>query len=126
MQELRDLYQEVILDHSKRPRNYRKQDDASNQAKGYNPLCGDKITVFLKLAGGIIEDVSFDGAGAEAPGSVTILGAWDADVGNRVFANGSGLAQLLLGRRVGDEVELEGRPVTISKISAWTGFRSPS
>jgi nitrogen fixation NifU-like protein len=63
MQELRDLYQEVILDHSKRPRNYRKQEDASNQAKGYNPLCGDKITVFLKLAGGIIEDVSFEGAG---------------------------------------------------------------
>ena len=63
MQELRDLYQEVILDHSKRPRNYRKQDDASNHAKGYNPLCGDKITVFLKLDGDVIQDVSFQGAG---------------------------------------------------------------
>jgi nitrogen fixation NifU-like protein len=63
MQELRELYQEVILDHSKRPRNYRKQDDASNHAKGYNPLCGDKITVFLKLDGDVIQDVSFQGAG---------------------------------------------------------------
>ncbi len=63
MHELRDLYQEVILDHSKRPRNYRKQEDASSQAKGYNPLCGDKITVFLTLAGDVIEDVSFQGAG---------------------------------------------------------------
>src|SRR5215467_4774320 len=58
-----DLYQETILDHSKRPRNYHKMDDATRQAEGYNPLCGDKLKLYLKLEGDIVKDASFVGAG---------------------------------------------------------------
>ncbi len=64
MSDLRDLYQEVILDHGKRPRNFRAMPGADRAAKGDNPLCGDKVTVFLKLAdGGAIADVAFQGRG---------------------------------------------------------------
>lgn len=58
-----DLYQELILDHSKRPRNCRSMDDANRKAEGYNPLCGDKLKLFLKLEGDIVKDVSFVGSG---------------------------------------------------------------
>ncbi len=61
--ELRDLYQEVIIDHSKKPRNFRKPDGANRSAEGVNPLCGDQITLYLKLADDVIEDIGFQGAG---------------------------------------------------------------
>jgi len=63
MDELRELYQEVILDHGKNPRNKRRLDPADLEADGYNPLCGDKLKLFLKLDGDRIEDVSFEGCG---------------------------------------------------------------
>jgi nitrogen fixation NifU-like protein len=63
MSDLRDLYQEVILDHHKKPRNFRKLPDATREVQGYNPLCGDKFTVFLKLEGDVVRDVSFQGSG---------------------------------------------------------------
>jgi nitrogen fixation NifU-like protein len=63
MADLTDLYQEVILDHNRRPRNFHVLDDASHSAEGFNPLCGDRLTLYLKLAGGIVEDVSFEGGG---------------------------------------------------------------
>lgn len=60
--ELRDLYQEVIVDHSKRPRNFRKLDHGRS-AEGYNPLCGDKITVYVNVADDTVKEVSFEGCG---------------------------------------------------------------
>ncbi|ADE13872.1 SUF system FeS assembly protein, NifU family [Nitrosococcus halophilus Nc 4] len=63
MNELRDLYQEVILDHRKKPRNFRPMENADFQADGHNPLCGDRVTIFLKVHDGVIEDVSFQGEG---------------------------------------------------------------
>jgi nitrogen fixation NifU-like protein len=64
MPELRDLYQDVILEHSKRPRNYRTLDAANHKAEGFNPLCGDHFTVYLDVAeDGQIRDVSFQGSG---------------------------------------------------------------
>ncbi|HEV8118799.1 MAG TPA: SUF system NifU family Fe-S cluster assembly protein, partial [Thermoanaerobaculia bacterium] len=60
---LRDLYQEVILDHSKRPRNFRSMADPTRRAEGYNPLCGDRETVFVDMDGDVVKDVSFQGAG---------------------------------------------------------------
>ncbi len=58
-----DLYQEVILDHSKHPRNCRAMEDANRKAEGYNPLCGDKLKLFLKMDGEIVRDASFVGSG---------------------------------------------------------------
>jgi len=58
-----DLYQEIILDHSKRPRNCHAMDDATRKAEGYNPLCGDKLKLFLKMNGDVVEDASFVGSG---------------------------------------------------------------
>jgi len=61
--DLKDLYQEIIVDHNRSPRNFRKMEDADIKAEGYNPLCGDKLTVYLKLDGDVITDVSFEGEG---------------------------------------------------------------
>jgi nitrogen fixation protein NifU and related proteins len=58
-----DLYQETILDHSKRPRNHHALADANSKAEGYNPLCGDKLKLYLKIDGDIVKDASFEGAG---------------------------------------------------------------
>src|SRR5438132_1711841 len=63
MSELNDLYQEVILDHTRHPHNFRAMADASRKAEGYNPLCGDQVTVYLKLNGARIEDISVAGKG---------------------------------------------------------------
>jgi len=61
--ELQDLYQQVILDHSRSPRNYFKLDAANRIAEGHNPLCGDRVTVYLRLEDDVIRDVSFQGEG---------------------------------------------------------------
>ena len=63
MSDLRELYQQVILDHNKNPRNFREMADATKRADGFNPLCGDHYTVFLKLDGETIGEVSFTGSG---------------------------------------------------------------
>jgi nitrogen fixation NifU-like protein len=63
MDDLSELYQQVILDHSRKPRNFHALPDANRSAEGNNPLCGDRFTVFLKLEGGIIQDISFQGSG---------------------------------------------------------------
>ena len=63
MSELRELYQEVILDHTRNPRNKRSIEEADKSAEGFNPLCGDRATIFVKLDGERISDVSFEGRG---------------------------------------------------------------
>ena len=63
MSDLRELYQEVIFDHYKKPRNCHVLDCANHQAEGYNPLCGDQVTVYLKVDNGVITDLSFKGTG---------------------------------------------------------------
>jgi nitrogen fixation NifU-like protein len=60
---LSELYQEVILDHNRRPRNYGELADATSEAEGYNPLCGDKVKVYLKKDGDVIQQVAFEGTG---------------------------------------------------------------
>ncbi|MEO5896333.1 MAG: Fe-S cluster assembly sulfur transfer protein SufU [Vicinamibacterales bacterium] len=63
MADLNDLYQEVILDHNKRPRNFRVIEGPSHQAEGFNPLCGDQLSLSLRVDGETISDVAFQGAG---------------------------------------------------------------
>jgi nitrogen fixation protein NifU and related proteins len=63
MSDLRELYQEVILDHHKRPRNCRRPAEANKHADGFNPLCGDKVTVYARVEDGVIRDIAFEGSG---------------------------------------------------------------
>ena len=63
MSELSELYQQVILDHNKKPRNFRKLESANHTAEGYNPLCGDQLTVYLNVEGDLVTDVGFEGSG---------------------------------------------------------------
>jgi len=63
MSDLRELYQQVILDHNKNPRNFHEMADATSRVDGYNPLCGDHYTIFLKVDGETISEVSFTGNG---------------------------------------------------------------
>ena len=72
--DLRDLYQEVVLDHGRHPRNFRLMEDASAQSVGFNPLCGDKLTLYLRFAGDVVADASFQGSGcAISTASASIL-----------------------------------------------------
>ena len=74
MSDLSSLYQEVILDHAKRPRNFHPMENADHQAKGYNPLCGDKVTIYLHMVDDHIADISFQGSGcAISTASASIL-----------------------------------------------------
>lgn len=63
MMDMRELYQEVILDHNKKPRNYHKLETATRTAEGYNPLCGDKVTIYVTIEGDRVRDISFQGSG---------------------------------------------------------------
>ncbi|MCZ6695839.1 MAG: SUF system NifU family Fe-S cluster assembly protein [Acidobacteria bacterium] len=63
MTDLTDLYQEVILDHNRRPRNFHNMSGENQRAEGFNPLCGDRLTVYLHLDGDIVSDISFEGSG---------------------------------------------------------------
>jgi len=73
MSDLRELYQQVILDHYKRPRNFQKMECANRHAEGYNPLCGDQITVYLQMDGDVIKEISFQGAGCAISQSAASL-----------------------------------------------------
>ena len=63
MSELSELYQQVILDHNKKPRNFHKLESANRSAEGFNPLCGDQLTVYLELEDEVVKDISFEGSG---------------------------------------------------------------
>src|SRR5687768_6638106 len=76
MSDLRELYQQVILDHYKKPRNYKEIADATARVEGYNPLCGDHYTIFLKLDGDVIQDIGFTGSGcAISTASASVMSA---------------------------------------------------
>jgi nitrogen fixation NifU-like protein len=63
MSELSELYQQVILDHNKKPRNFRKLETANHTAEGYNPLCGDHLIIYVNLSGDAVQEISFEGSG---------------------------------------------------------------
>jgi nitrogen fixation NifU-like protein len=74
MSGISDLYQEILLEHNSKPRNFRKPDGATHSVDGYNPLCGDKLTLYFKIADGVIADVGFQGSGcAISRASASIL-----------------------------------------------------
>ncbi len=119
MPDLRDLYQEVILEHSKAPRNYRELKDADHKAEGYNPLCGDRFTVYLEMDGNSIRDISFRGSGcaiSKASASMmtqSLKGKTRAEA-EELFQN---FHRVVTGQaRNGDEVEL-GKLAVFSGVS---------
>jgi nitrogen fixation NifU-like protein len=74
MSDLRDLYQEVIFDHYRRPRNCHRLLDPNHKAEGYNPLCGDRITLYLRIEEGVVKEASFEGEGcAIATASASLM-----------------------------------------------------
>ena len=104
MSELDDLYQEVILDHNKSPRNYRAMAGANRRAEGYNPLCGDQVTVFLQVEDGMIKDISFQGSGcaiskASASMMTTELKGKPESAAHELFEN---VHHMLTGQSSGD------------------------
>jgi nitrogen fixation NifU-like protein len=116
--DLRDLYQEVILDHNKRPRNFGKLAGANRQAEGYNPLCGDRLTVYLDLEEGRIKDIGFEGSGcaiskASASMMTSELKGKTADEAESTF------------RRFHSMVTEEGKvdPEELGKLAAFSGVR---
>jgi nitrogen fixation NifU-like protein len=118
MSVLNELYQQVILDHNKSPRNFHAMDDATKHVEGYNPLCGDHYTVYVKLEGDRIVDVSFEGAGcAISKASASVMGAM---VKNHTIAEAEELFRdfhrLVKGELAGEE-ELE----RLGKLAAFAG-----
>lgn len=88
--ELRELYQQVILDHNKSPRNYKKLEPSTHFAEGYNPLCGDTVHIYLIVEDGLIKDVSFQGSGcaiskASASLMSTIVKGKTVDEAHKLF-----------------------------------------
>ena len=88
--QLRELYQEVILDHNKSPRNFKKLETANRTAEGYNPLCGDKIDIFLDVEDDVVKDISFQGSGcaiskASASLMSTIIKGKTVDEAKKLF-----------------------------------------
>jgi nitrogen fixation NifU-like protein len=91
MDELRDLYQEMLLDHHRHPRNRGKLEGANHRAQGYNPLCGDRVTIYLLLANDVIEKIAFEGTGCAI-----------------CTASCSVMTELLKGKTIGDAEKLFG------------------
>ena len=119
--ELQDLYQEVVLEHGKRPRNFREADGANRRADGYNPLCGDQLTVTLRVEDGVIQDVGFQGQGCAISrasaslmtGAVKSLSREDAE---RLFAE---VHRLVTEGPEGVDLEALGKLAVLSGVSAF-------
>ncbi len=118
MSAIHDLYQQVILDHNKSPRNFRTMPDATRSVEGYNPLCGDHYTVHVKLEGDRIVDVSFEGAGcAISKASASVMSAM---VKSHTVAEAEELFQdfhrLVIGELTGEETMEK-----LGKLAAFAG-----
>lgn len=116
MTDLSDLYQDVILDHNKRPRNFGKLADANRVIEGFNPLCGDRITLYLRVEDDIIQDISFEGNGcAISTASASLM--TEGVKGKRV-----GEAEHLF-QDVHDMLTGKGVPPCIGKMEALSGVQ---
>lgn len=120
MSGLSDLYQEIILDHNKNPQNFRVMTDADHHADGFNPLCGDKVSVFLKLDGDRIVDVSFQGSGCAISTASASLAT--AALKGKTIAEADALFAAFHGMVTSDptaDAEIEG----LGKLAAFAGVR---
>lgn len=120
MSELSDLYQEVILDHNKSPRNFRKCEECNHNAEGYNPLCGDHIFVYINLQDDVIKDITFQGSGCAISKSsaslmTSILKGKTKEQAEELF----GKFHDVVTSRIGEEQDLE----SLGKLAVFAGVR---
>jgi nitrogen fixation NifU-like protein len=118
--ELRELYQQVILDHNKSPRNFKKLENANHTAEGYNPLCGDKINIYMEVENGIVKDLSFLGSGcaiskASASLMSTIIKGKTKEEAEKIFEK---FHDLVTGNLT-DEEEIE----ELGKLAVFAGVK---
>jgi nitrogen fixation NifU-like protein len=121
MGELRELYQEVILDHSKRPRNFGELPGANRSAEGYNPLCGDRETVFVRLEDDVLEDVGFRGAGCAI--STASASMMTEAVKGRTRAEAEALFARFHRLITGQDGEKERGAPELGKLAVFSGVR---
>jgi nitrogen fixation NifU-like protein len=120
MSELSELYQDMILDHNKNPRNYKKLDNYDHKAEGFNPLCGDHYNLYVKLDNGVIKDISFEGSGcaiskASASMMTSILKGKTKDEAEVLFRK----FHKLLTSKIGEEQDTGG----LGKLEVFAGVR---
>lgn len=117
MTELRELYQQVILDHNRKPRNFRALESANRTADGYNPLCGDQIRLYLNVEDGVIKDAAFQGKGcAISKASASMM---TADVKGKTTAEATELFERFHAMVTG----AEGDAGALGKLAAFEGVR---
>jgi nitrogen fixation NifU-like protein len=120
MSELSELYQQVILDHNKKPRNFRKLETANRNAEGYNPLCGDQLTVYLQVEDDVIQDISFEGSGC------AISKASASMMTQSIKGKSKQEAELLFNefhRMVTGELDQETEPHHLGRLTIFSGVR---
>ena len=120
MSELSELYQQVILDHNKKPRNFRRIEDANRHAEGYNPLCGDQLTVYMRLEDEVVKDVSFEGSGC------AISKAAASMMTQSVKGKTKQEAETLFGefhRMVTGELDEQAEPHHLGRLTIFAGVR---
>lgn len=120
MSALRELYQEVILDHNKSPRNFRRMEDADRHIEGFNPLCGDHYTIYLKVDGDTVKEISFDGAGcAISKASASVMSAMVKGKSRKeILVLFEEFHKLVTGERGGDTaIDTLGKLVAFSGVS---------
>ena len=118
--ELKELYQQVILDHNKNPRNFKKIENANHFAEGYNPLCGDRLNIYVELEGGRIKDISFQGSGcaiskASASLMSSIVKGLPVEEAERLFEK----FQAVITGKITDEENIE----EIGKLAVFAGVK---
>jgi len=117
--DLKDLYRDIIVDHNRHPRNFREIPDADCRADGFNPLCGDKLTVFVKLDGGRISDVSFNGSGCAI--SIASASLLTESVKGRTVPEAEVLFSQMHQLLTRDDVDID--VTSLGKLGALSGVR---
>ena len=118
MQDLRELYGEVITEHGKKPRNYRVLESANRKAEGHNPLCGDQLTLYMEMHDGVIRDISFQGDGCR------IFKASSSMMTHRLKGKTREDARLLaeeFHRMIVGELDVENEPNQLGHLKAFSG-----
>lgn len=118
MSDVDELYQQLILDHNRAPRNCRKLDCASCQADGYNPLCGDRVTVFVKIEDDVVQEVTFEGSGcAISTASASLM---TESLRGKTLAEAKAMFRKFHGMVTGEPVECCAGPA-LGKLEVFSG-----